>query len=61
MTNLFYFDSTSADNENVHLEPRSVLLERQARKSGLAVSSTIVKAATDLLLRAQGSQGMIIS
>ncbi len=34
-----------------------MLLERQARRSGLAITSTIVKAATDLLLRAQGLQG----
>ncbi|XP_033631426.1 E3 ubiquitin-protein ligase MYCBP2-like isoform X2 [Asterias rubens] len=57
---ILYFNST-ADSEHTQTESRSVVIERQARKSALSITSTIIKAATELLYLAQGLQDAELS
>ncbi|XP_038063237.1 E3 ubiquitin-protein ligase MYCBP2-like isoform X3 [Patiria miniata] len=57
---ILYFN-TAADTEHTQTESHSVVLERQARKSALSITSIIIKAATELLHQAQGLQDAELS
>lgn len=51
-SHIFYY-SAPQDGEN-HIQNSKALAEYQARKNAISITSTIFRAATDLLHRAQG-------
>ncbi|XP_071483043.1 E3 ubiquitin-protein ligase MYCBP2-like [Diadema antillarum] len=54
---ILYFN-TAAENESHRVEPKSQLLEQQARFNVLSIVTTVIKAAGDLLRRAEGLPDM---
>ncbi|XP_030837055.1 E3 ubiquitin-protein ligase MYCBP2 [Strongylocentrotus purpuratus] len=56
---ILYFN-TAAENETQRVEPKSQVVEQQARINVLSIMTTIVKAASDLLKKAEGCQDLEI-